>query len=310
MDLNRVCIRMAFISAAVFCLTPWASPPVALVLGLLFAQVWGNPWERAHSRISRSLLQISIIGLGFGMNLKAAVQSSASGIIFTIGTIVLAMTAGLWLGRFLKVDHKIGLLISCGTAICGGSAIAAVSPVIDAREEETAVSMGTVFILNAVGLLMFPVIGRWLNLSPERFGMWAAIAIHDTSSVVGAAQAFGEKALSIAVNVKLTRALWIIPLVMVMIVSTKRKHAKIRIPWFIGGYILAMLIASSFPALADFCLGTASLAKKLLTLTLFFIGAGLTKRNLKSVGLRPLFLGIVLWLLISLASFYSIRFFY
>jgi uncharacterized integral membrane protein (TIGR00698 family) len=254
-------------------------------------------------------LQISVIGLGFGMNIGAAIQSSAEGILFTIGTIVLTMTAGLWFGRFFKVDHKIGMLISCGTAICGGSAIAAVSPVIDAREEETAVSMGTVFILNAVGLLIFPVMGRLLNLSQERFGMWAAIAIHDTSSVVGAAQSYGEKALSIAVNVKLTRALWIVPLVLALIVLNKTK-AKIQVPWFIGGYILAMLVASSLPSLADFCLATASLAKNLLTVTLFFIGAGLTKSNLKSVGIKPLFLGIALWLFIGIVSFFSIQYFY
>jgi uncharacterized integral membrane protein (TIGR00698 family) len=309
MDLNKVPLRILFIAAAAFCLTPWVTAPAALFLGFLIVQVWGNPFEKVNSKISKSLLQISVIGLGFGMNIGAAVQSSAEGILFTMGTIVLTMTAGLWIGRFLKVDHKIGTLISCGTAICGGSAIAAVSPVIDAREEETAVSMGTVFILNAVGLLIFPVIGRLLNLSQERFGMWAAIAIHDTSSVVGAAQAYGEKALSIAVNVKLTRALWIIPLVLAMIVLNKRK-AKIQIPWFIGGYILTMLMASLLPSISGFCLVTASIAKKLLTVTLFFIGAGLTKSNLKSVGIKPLFLGIALWLSISIASFYSVKYFY
>ncbi len=308
--MNNTFLKILFIASALFCLLLLASPPIALFLGLVIAQLFGNPFEKHNSKISKRLLQISVIGLGFGMNIHEAIKSSTDGILFTIGIITITMASGLMIGRFLKVNSKIAALISCGTAICGGSAIAAVSPVIEAKEQETAVSMGTVFILNAIGLFIFPIIGKVLNMTQESFGMWSAIAIHDTSSVVGAAQAYGQKALSIAVNVKLTRALWIIPLVFSIIVFTKNKNSKIQIPWFIAGYIIAMLIATYIPSISTISLFTASIAKRLLTLTLFFIGAGITKNNLKKVGLKPIILGVSLWILISVVSFISIKFFY
>ena len=308
--MNKQLQRAIFFCAVIFCITPFSSPPVALFLGLVIALVLGNPIEKYNSKISKRLLQISVIGLGFGMNINAAIKSSTEGFLFTIAIIVITMIAGMIVGKYLKVDKNISTLISSGTAICGGSAIAAVSTAINSKDEDTAVSIGTVFILNAVGLFLFPLIGHYLNMSQESFGMWSAISIHDTSSVVGAAQSYGDKALAIAVNVKLTRALWIIPLVLTIILVTRSKNSKIQIPWFIGGYIIAMLIASYIPSISEISIGTAHTAKKLLTVTLFFIGAGITRSNLKKVGIRPLLLGIILWMLIGVVSFYSVKMFY
>ncbi len=308
--MNRTLLISLFIAAGIFCITPWGSPPLALFIGLLFAQTIGNPFEKHNNKIAKKLLQISIIGLGFGMNINSALKSSMDGIFFTVGTILFTIAAGLWIGRLLKINKNISTLISCGTAICGGSAIAAVSPVIDAKNEETAISLGTVFILNAAGLFIFPLIGRMAGMTQESFGLWSAIAIHDTSSVVGAAQVYGETALSIAVNVKLTRALWIIPIVLAIILQSKQKNKKIQIPWFIGGYILAMIIATYTPGLQEVFSAVSFSGKKLLTLSLFFIGAGITRSSLKAVGVRPLLLGLTLWLIISAVTYFSVELFY
>jgi uncharacterized integral membrane protein (TIGR00698 family) len=308
--MNKQLQRIIFFAALIFCVTPFASAPVALFLGVVLALFAGNPIESYNSQISKKLLQISVIGLGFGMNINAAIKSSADGFLFTIAIIAITMTAGFIIGKYLKIDKNISTLISSGTAICGGSAIAAVSTAINSKDEETAVSIGTVFILNAVGLFLFPMIGHYLNMSQESFGMWSAIAIHDTSSVVGAAQSYGDKALAIAINVKLTRALWIIPLVFAIILVTRNRNSKIQIPWFIGGYVLAMLISSYVPEIKELSAGVAYAAKKLLTVTLFFIGAGITRSNLKKVGVKPLLMGVILWILIGVISFYSVRTFY
>lgn len=308
--MNKQIQMVIFFTAVVFCITPFSSPSIALFLGLIIALIIGNPIEKYNSGISKKLLQISVIGLGFGMNINAAIKSSSEGILFTIAIISITMAVGIIIGKLFKVEKNISLLISSGTAICGGSAIAAVSSAINSKDEDTAVSIGTVFILNAVGLFIFPIIGHYLNMPQESFGMWSAIAIHDTSSVVGAAQSYGDKALAIAVNVKLTRALWIIPLVFAIILFTRNKNSKIQLPWFIGGYIIAMLIASYIPSINEISLGAAAAAKKLLTVTLFFIGAGITKSNLKKVGLKPLLMGVFLWLLIGIISFYSVKTFY
>jgi uncharacterized integral membrane protein (TIGR00698 family) len=308
--MNKQIQRVIFFAAVVFCITPLASPPIALFLGLVIALLLGNPIEKYNSGISKKLLQFSVIGLGFGMNINVAIKSSTEGFFFTVAIILITMIAGIIIGRLLKIDKNISTLISSGTAICGGSAIAAVSTAINSKDEDTAVSIGTVFILNAVGLFLFPVIGHYLNMGQESFGMWSAIAIHDTSSVVGAAQSYGDKALEIAVNVKLTRALWIIPLVFAILIATRNKNSKIQIPWFIGGYVVAMLISSYVPSISEFSAGTAVAAKKLLTVTLFFIGAGITKNNLKKVGIKPMIMGVILWILIGVISFYSVRTFY
>jgi uncharacterized integral membrane protein (TIGR00698 family) len=291
----------------VFCLTPWASPPLALALGLALAQTVGNPFVARTKSLTSKLLQFSVIGLGFGMNAHAAVQAGRQGIVFTVvsifGTLLLGFLVGRWLGLGRRVVH----LISCGTAICGGSAIAAIGPVLRAKDEEMSVALGTVFVLNALALFTFPPIGHALHLSQQQFGLWCAIAIHDTSSVVGAAAAYGNQALEIATTVKLARALWIIPVSLGTALIFKQKGVKITVPYFILGFVLAMLFNTYVPAAKALGPLMVSLAKTGLTATLFFIGAGLSNSVLRVVGLKPYVLGIVLWLVIAGASLFVIQ---
>ncbi|RYY13041.1 MAG: putative sulfate exporter family transporter [Cytophagaceae bacterium] len=294
----------------VLCLTPWVSPPIALALGLVLAQTVGNPFTAQTKAFTSKLLQFSVIGLGFGMNAHAAVQAGREGIVFTVvsifGTLVLGYFAGRWLGLGRRVVH----LISCGTAICGGSAIAAIGPVLGAKDEEMSVGLGTVFVLNALALFAFPAIGHALHMSQNQFGLWCAIAIHDTSSVVGAAAAYGSQALEVATTVKLARALWIIPVAIGTAMIFKQKGVKITIPYFIFGFILAMLFNTFAPAYvpAAKALGPVmvGLAKIGLTVTLFFIGAELSAQVVRSVGVKPYVLGILLWVVISSVSLYVI----
>jgi uncharacterized integral membrane protein (TIGR00698 family) len=302
--------QVAFGLMLVFCLTPWASPPIALALGLVLAQTLGNPFVARTKTLTHKLLQLSVIGLGFGMNAHAAVQAGREGILFTVisifGTLVLGFLVGRWLGLGRHVVH----LISCGTAICGGSAIAAIGPVLRAKDEEMSVGLGTVFVLNAVALFVFPAVGHALHMSQNQFGLWCAIAIHDTSSVVGAAAAYGNQALEVATTVKLARALWIVPVAIGTALVFRQKGVKITIPYFIFGFILAMRFNTFAPAYvpAAKALGPllVSLAKVGLTVTLFFIGAGLSGKVLRSVGAKPYVLGIVLWVVISTVSLYVI----
>ena len=290
----------------VFCLTPWASPPVALALGLLLAQVLGNPFATQTKRATTKLLQYSVIGLGFGMNAHAAAQAGREGLLFTVasifGTFVLGYFAGRWLGLGRHLTH----LISCGTAICGGSAIAAVGPVLRAPDEEMSVALGTVFVLNAIALFAFPPIGHALALTQQQFGLWCAIAIHDTSSVVGAAAAYGDQALQVATTVKLARALWIIPVALATALLFKQPGVKIKIPYFILGFVAAMLLNTFVPAARPLGPVLVQLAKIGLTVTLFFIGAGLSARVVRAVGARPFVLGTLLWAVISTASLWMI----
>ncbi|WP_232341662.1 YeiH family protein [Hymenobacter ginkgonis] len=290
----------------VFCLTPWASPPIALALGLVLAQTVGNPFTTHTKAFTHKLLQFSVIGLGFGMNAHAAVQAGKEGILFTVvsifGTLFLGYFVGKWLGLGKHVVH----LISCGTAICGGSAIAAIGPVLRAKDEEMSVGLGTVFVLNAIALFAFPPIGHALHMSQNQFGLWCAIAIHDTSSVVGAAAAYGNQALEVATTVKLARALWIIPVAIGTAMIFKQKGVKIKIPYFIFGFILAMLVNTFVPAAKPLGPVMVNLAKIGLTVTLFFIGAGLSAKVVKSVGIKPYVLGVLLWVVISTASLYVI----
>ncbi|GAC1601545.1 MAG: putative sulfate exporter family transporter [Hymenobacter sp.] len=289
-----------------FCLTPWASPPMALALGLVLAQTLGNPFSVHTKKLTAKLLQLSVVGLGFGMNAHAAVQAGREGLVFTVvsifGTLILGYFVGKWLGLGRHVVH----LISCGTAICGGSAIAAVGPVLRAKDEVMSVALGTVFVLNALALLAFPPIGHALAMTQNQFGLWCAIAIHDTSSVVGAAAAYGDQALQVATTVKLARALWIIPVSIGTALLFKQKGVKVQVPYFILGFILAMLANTFVPAAKSVGPLMVSLAKIGLTLTLFFIGAGLSAQVVKSVGGRPYLLGILLWVVISVSSLYVI----
>lgn len=291
-----------FILLFILCLMPFISPAIALFLGLAFGMTAGQPFPVFGKKISKYLLQFSVVGLGFGMNLHESLQTGKEGMVFTIVSVASVLILGMYLGKRLMMDRKTAYLISAGTAICGGSAIAAVAPVIKANDNEMSMSLGTIFILNAIALFIFPPIGHLLGMTQEQFGMWAAIAIHDTSSVVGAGAAYGEKALEIATMVKLTRALWIIPMTIVTMFLFKQKGAKITIPWFIFFFILAM-IANTYLSIPQEVSGALVwLAKKGLTVTLFLIGAGLSRRVIKNVGIRPMVQGVILWIFIGLIS--------
>ena len=285
-------------------LSSWVTPPVALFLGLLFAILCGQPFPKFNKTVSKKLLQYSVVGLGFGMNLHASLASGKEGMAFTVISVVGTMVIGMFIGKkLLKVNSDTAYLISSGTAICGGSAIAAVAPVLNAKESDMSVALATIFILNAIALFLFPVLGEWMGLTQQQFGTWAAIAIHDTSSVVGAGAAYGEEALQVATTIKLTRALWIIPLALITAVIFKKESKKITIPWFILWFIVAIVINTylldSVPMASKFISG---LARKGLIITMFFIGASLSTDVLKSVGIRPLIQGILLWIVISVSS--------
>lgn len=284
--------------------THWLTPPVALFLGLAFALLCGQAHPKFNKKTSKYLLQYSVVGLGFGMNLHAALASGKEGMEFTILSVVGTMLIGWFIGRkVLKVDRDTSYLISSGTAICGGSAIAAVGPVLRAKDSEMSVALGTIFVLNAIALFVFPVIGHWLGMSQHEFGTWAAIAIHDTSSVVGAGAAYGEEALKVATTIKLTRALWIIPLAFVTSFLFKSKGQKVSIPWFIFFFILAMVVNTYLLTGVPQVGQTINyIARKGLTITLFFIGASLSRDVLKSVGVKPLVQGVLLWMIISLGT--------
>ena len=298
--------QVVFAGLLVFCLTPWASPPVALALGLVLAQTLGNPFATQTKKATAKLLQFSVVGLGFGMNAHAAVQAGREGILFTVASIFGTLTLGYLVGKWLGLGRHVVHLISCGTAICGGSAIAAVGPVLRAKDEEMSVALGTVFVLNALALFAFPPIGHALAMTQNQFGLWCAIAIHDTSSVVGAAAAYGNQALEVATTVKLARALWIIPVSIGTALWFRQKGVKITVPYFIFGFIAAMLANTFVPAVKPLGPVMVSLAKIGLTVTLFFIGAGLSAKVVRSVGIKPYVLGIVLWLVISSTSLYVI----
>ena len=285
-------------------LSSWITPPVALFLGLLFALVCGQGYPKFNKKVSKKLLQYSVVGLGFGMNLHASLASGKEGMVFTIISVVGTMLIGMLIGiKLLKVNRDTAYLISSGTAICGGSAIAAVGPVIGAKESDMSVALATIFVLNAVALFLFPILGEWMGLTQQQFGTWAAIAIHDTSSVVGAGAAYGEEALQVATTIKLTRALWIIPLALVTAVIFKKESKKVSIPWFILWFIVAIVVNTylldSVPAVGKFISGVA---RKGLIVTMFFIGASLSTDVLKAVGIKPLIQGVLLWIVISVSS--------
>ena len=296
--------KAAFAALLLFCLTPWCSPPIALALGLAFALTVGSPFKT--SKATKILLQASVVGLGFGMNLQRVLTAGRTGILFTIATIIGTLLLGYALGRAMRISSGTAHLISSGTAICGGSAIAAVGPVIGASDEEMSVSLGTVFILNSIALFVFPMIGTALQLTQNQFGVWAAIAIHDTSSVVGAAAAYGAEALQVATTVKLTRALWIVPLALGTAVAFRRNQARVAIPWFIFLFVLASVVRTYVPAPELFDL-LVRLARIGLTVTLFLIGSQLSRQSLAKVGVRPLILGVVLWIVISAAGLWAVR---
>ena len=289
----------------------WVTPPVALFIGLAFALICGQAHPKFNKKTSKYLLQYSVVGLGFGMNLQESLASGKEGMEFTVISVVGTLVIGWLIGRKLfKIDRNTSYLISSGTAICGGSAIAAVGPVLKAKDSEMSVALGTIFILNAIALFIFPVIGHALNMDQQQFGTWAAIAIHDTSSVVGAGQAYGEEALKVATTIKLTRALWIIPMAFATSFIFKSKGQKISIPWFIFFFVLAMVVNTYFmTGIPEVGSAINGIARKTLTITMFFIGASLSRDVLKAVGIKPLVQGVLLWVVISLSTLAYIYYF-
>jgi len=309
--------KIIFVLALALSFAGLLSPPVALTVGILFGLSFKHPYISESRGIARTLLQSSVVALGFGMNLHEVLKAGRSGFIYTALGISFALLAGLALGKLLRVRGNSSFLITAGTAICGGSAIAAIGPILKADEEEMAVSLGTIFILNSVALLIFPPIGNALHLSQSQFGLWAALAIHDTSSVVGATTKFGAQALVIGTTVKLARAMWIVPLALATAaVRHKRSQkntgngdagARIQFPWFILLFIFAAVVNTYVRTLRQIAPSLVMLGKLGLTATLFLIGSGISRTTLKTVGWRPLLLGILLWLAVGLSSLYFIR---
>lgn len=298
--------KIVFLLAAAFCLTPWASPPIALMLGIFLALTHENPFHRISRPAAKYLLQASVIMLGFGMNLVVVLKAGSSGALFAVGSITTTFVLGYFLGKWLKISIKASALISAGTAICGGSAIAAVSSVINAAESEISIAMGTVFVLNAVALFVFPPLGHALHLTQTQFGTWSGVAIHDISSVVGAASHYGQSALYTATAVKLSRALWIVPISIgasyLFQHQQQNIHHKPQVPWFIGLFLLASVARTFIPEVASWSKVVTTVSEAGLTLTLFLIGAGLSRRMLKAVGWKPMLQGVILWIFISATS--------
>jgi uncharacterized integral membrane protein (TIGR00698 family) len=309
-------LNIAFTVLA-FCLSVVGSPPLALVAGMFFAFAFGAPFPAHGPRFSKTLLQVCVVLLGFSMNLPVVLRAGLNGSLFAVATIGTTLLLGFWLGGRLALNSKTSALISAGTAICGGSAIAAVGSVIAVTEAEIAVAIGTVFLLNAAALYIFPLAGHALHLSPADFGLWAGVAVHDISSVVGAAMSYGPGALETATAVKLSRTLWIAPLTLGMAIWFRRKlaatpgaktKAKIAVPWFIGFFLLASLVRSCVPAIEEWTPWISQTARGGMTLVLCLIGASISPAALRTLGWRAVVLGVSLWLFISVASLLAIHF--
>ena len=304
--------KALFILLLIFVLTPFGSPPLALALGLAMVLTIGNPFPDLEGKVTRILLQASVVLLGFGMSLTSIYQAGKDGVLLTIATIFGTLGLGYVIGKLLGVRGRVSALISTGTAICGGSAIAAAAPGIEAEPEQISISLGTVFVLNAVALFLFPFVGTSFGLTEHQFGMWAAIAIHDPSSVVGAAAGYGGVALATATTVKLARALWIAPVALLLMYLYRRRYpnakAKIAIPWFIVLFLLAVAARSYAPAWVQPSVfdSLVNLAKAGMTVTLFLIGASLTLESIKTTRWRPLFQGVILWIIVSVVSLIAV----
>lgn len=302
-----------YIALIAIILIPWnvfglpvISAPVALLCGLIFAFIFPNPYPKFNKKTSKYLLQVAVVCLGFNMNLQQSLKSGSEGMLFTVVSVVGVMALGVLLGYYMHINRKTAYLISSGTAICGGSAIAAVGPVVKANENEMAVSLGVIFILNSIALFIFPPLGHMLEMTQQQFGTWAAIAIHDTSSVVGAGEVYGEEALQVATLIKLTRALWIIPLALVTMFIFRDKSSKISIPWFIFLFVIAMVV-NTYVALPDwFVSSMVWIAKRGMVVTLFLIGASLSLESIKNVGIKPLLQAVALWIVISITSLFVV----
>jgi uncharacterized integral membrane protein (TIGR00698 family) len=298
--------RIIFVAGVILAASGLLSPPFALAMGITYAFFFAHPWHLQARSLAKLLLQISVVGLGFGMDLHEVLRAGRSGFVYTAISICFVMLAGWLLGRLLVVKSRISFLVSAGTAICGGSAIAALAPIAEANEEEIAVSLGTIFILNSIALFLFPVIGIMLHLTQTQFGLWSALAIHDTSSVVGAAAKFGAVSLAVGTTVKLARALWIVP-VSFGVSLTRKGNARVHLPWFILFFCLAAMARTYLAALQPFYATCRHIGIIGMTVTLFLIGTGLSRESLKKVGTRPLLQGIALWIVIAVGSLVLIR---
>jgi uncharacterized integral membrane protein (TIGR00698 family) len=296
-----------FFIGIILCFVPGFSPAIALITGLFFS-MFGFKTSQFTKHTSL-VLQTSIILMGFGMNLTMVIEASKSGFGFTAMSVIATISIGLLLGKLLKVEKATTILIAVGTAICGGSAIAAVAPVINAKNKQVLFAMAVVFVLNSLALMLFPIIGHYFEMSQETFGFWSAIAIHDTSSVIGASAAYGEKALEIATTVKLTRALWIIPMSIVFAIFTKNSESgKIKIPWFIGVFVLSIIVAHLLPQWQDGFVHLNWLGKKGMIIALLFIGSSISVSEIKEAGSNAFLLGIILWIIIGGSSLYLLQF--
>ena len=305
-NLKTVLIKTFFFAGLIISATGYISPPIALTAGIIFGLSVAHPLPADSKDLSRFLLQASVVALGFGMNLHEVIKAGRSGFVYTALGISFALIVGLALGKFLQVRGNSSFLITTGTAICGGSAIAAVGPILQADEQEMAVALGTIFILNSVALLVFPLVGWALHLTEQQFGLWAALAIHDTSSVVGAASKYGPYALVVGTTVKLARALWIVPLALIT-AAVKRSNSKVKLPWFILFFCLAAVVNTYVPNISHLTQSFFTLGRFSLTAVLFLIGTSISPAALKEVGWRPLAQGILLWIVVALTSLYFIR---
>ena len=282
---------------------PITNSAIALLLGITFGLIFNNYWSSFSKNYSKKILNISIIGLGFGLNLHEAFSVSKDGFLITLITISTVFVLGFILYKILKTDKNTSLLISSGTAICGGSAIAAISSVINPKANQISIALVIVFILNAVALILFPILGNLLNLSQYQFGLWSAIAIHDTSSVVGAAKTFGDEALEIATTVKLSRTLWIFPVaIIISLFQKKTNQSKIKFPFFIIGFIVAMVIATYYPQGENVYSIITTISKQLLCVSLFMIGSLINFKSFKEAGIKTMAFAIILWIAISIIS--------
>lgn len=298
--------KVIFIFFTILCLMPFISSPIALIIGILIAQLFGNPYEKLSKKASNLLLKVAVVGLGFGMNVFTAIHVGKEGISFTIISISCVMILGFILTKVFKIDRITGYLIAAGTAICGGSAIAALSPITKAKDSQISVALAVVFTLNSIALLIFPPLGHLFHMSQHEFGLWCAIAIHDTSSVVGASSKYGEEALQIATTVKLARALWIIPLSFITLLFFKNSNKKISIPWFIGLFLIAICLNTYLPIIHEISPIIIMFSKSALTLTLFLIGTSLSFNMIKNIGYKPLLIAIILWVIIASGSLFLI----
>ncbi|MCU0471658.1 MAG: putative sulfate exporter family transporter [Arcicella sp.] len=301
--------KVILLFLAIVCCFPFINSTWALILGLIFALIIGNPFTKETNKWGGYLLKSSVIGLGFGINIQVLLKAGQENIGTTTIFVLIALGGGILLGKLLKLDTKVGLLVASGTAICGGSAIAAIGSVIKADANQLSVSTGIVFLLNALALILFPIIGHWLGLSQEQFGTWAAIAIHDTSSVVGASAKYGEVALKIASITKMLRILWIIPVSLILVLGFKENRESFKIPSFIIGFVIASCLFSFLPTFGNFYGTMYQIAKQMMVLSLFLIGSGISIENIKMVGKKVVIQALGLWIVVCLLSLYFVTHF-